>query len=89
MKARRSLSNLAVLLLLTWAVPSGHSGDKQTAYQEKGAAKATLLPSDPAPYVGSHTRKTGHEDLNGSYQDLFAPRNFHGNLITLSVRFAF
>ena len=30
-----------------------------------------------------------HEDSNGSYQDLFAPRNFHGNLITLSVRFGF
>ncbi|HEX8880797.1 MAG TPA: hypothetical protein VF749_12240 [Candidatus Acidoferrum sp.] len=30
-----------------------------------------------------------HEDQNGSYQDLFAPRNFHGNLITLSLRFAF
>jgi hypothetical protein len=30
-----------------------------------------------------------HEDSNGSDQDLFAPRNFHGNLITLSVRFAF
>jgi len=30
-----------------------------------------------------------HEDSNGSYQDLFAPRNFRGNLITLSVRFAF
>jgi hypothetical protein len=30
-----------------------------------------------------------HEDSNGSYQDLYAPRNFHGNLITLSVRFAF
>jgi hypothetical protein len=30
-----------------------------------------------------------HEDPNGSYQDLFAPRNFHGNLVTLSVRFAF
>jgi hypothetical protein len=30
-----------------------------------------------------------HEDSNGSFQDLFAPRNFNGNLITLSVRFAF
>jgi hypothetical protein len=30
-----------------------------------------------------------HEDSNGSYQDLYAPRNFRGNLITLSVRFAF
>jgi hypothetical protein len=30
-----------------------------------------------------------HEDHNGSYQDLFAPRNFHGNLVTLSMRFAF
>jgi hypothetical protein len=30
-----------------------------------------------------------HEDFNGSYQDLYAPRNFHANLITLSVRFAF
>jgi hypothetical protein len=30
-----------------------------------------------------------HEDPNGSYQDLHAPRNFHANLITLSVRFAF
>lgn len=29
------------------------------------------------------------EDHNGSYQDLFAPRNFHGNLITLSMRFTF
>jgi hypothetical protein len=29
------------------------------------------------------------EDSNGSFQDLFAPRNFHSNLITLSVRFAF
>jgi hypothetical protein len=30
-----------------------------------------------------------HEDTNGSYQDLYAPRNFRGNLVTLSVRFAF
>jgi hypothetical protein len=30
-----------------------------------------------------------HEDTDGSYQDLYAPRNFHGNLVTLSVRFAF
>jgi len=30
-----------------------------------------------------------HEDSNGSYQDLFAPRNFRGNLITLSLRYAF
>lgn len=30
-----------------------------------------------------------HEDSDGSYQDLYAPRNFHANLITLSVRFAF
>ena len=29
-----------------------------------------------------------HEDSNGSFQDLYAPRNFRGNLITLSVRFA-
>jgi hypothetical protein len=30
-----------------------------------------------------------HEDSNGSYQDLFAPRNFRGNAVTLSVRYAF
>lgn len=30
-----------------------------------------------------------HEASNGSYQDLYAPRNFHGNLVTLSVRYAF
>jgi hypothetical protein len=30
-----------------------------------------------------------HEDSNGSYQDLYAPRNFHANLITLSVRYSF
>jgi hypothetical protein len=30
-----------------------------------------------------------HEDSNGSYQDLYSPRNFRGNLITLSIRFAF
>ena len=30
-----------------------------------------------------------HEDSNGSYQDLYAPRNFHANLITLSMRYAF
>ena len=30
-----------------------------------------------------------HENLNGSYLDLFAPRSFHSNLVTLSVRFAF
>lgn len=30
-----------------------------------------------------------HEDSNGSYQDLYAPRNFRANLITLSVRYAF
>lgn len=29
------------------------------------------------------------EDLNGSFQDLFAPRNFRGNVITLSIRYAF
>jgi hypothetical protein len=30
-----------------------------------------------------------HEDSNGSAQDLYAPRSFRGNLITLSVRYAF
>jgi hypothetical protein len=30
-----------------------------------------------------------HEDSDGSYQDIYAPRNFHANLITLSVRYAF
>jgi hypothetical protein len=30
-----------------------------------------------------------HEDSNGSYLDLYVPRNFHANVITLSVRFAF
>ena len=30
-----------------------------------------------------------HEDSNGSYQDLFVPRNFRGNTVTLSVRYAF
>jgi hypothetical protein len=30
-----------------------------------------------------------HEDSNGSYQDLYAPRNFRANLITLSVRYGF
>lgn len=30
-----------------------------------------------------------HEDSNGSDQDLFAPRNFRANIVTLSVRYAF
>jgi len=30
-----------------------------------------------------------HEASDGSYQDLFAPRNFHANLVTLSIRYAF
>jgi hypothetical protein len=30
-----------------------------------------------------------HENLNNSYQDFYATRNFHSNLVTLSVRFAF
>ena len=30
-----------------------------------------------------------HEDANGSYQDLYAPRNFHANLVTLSLQYAF
>ena len=30
-----------------------------------------------------------HEDSNGSYQDYYVPRNFHANVITLSIRFAF
>jgi hypothetical protein len=30
-----------------------------------------------------------HEDPTAAYQDIFAPRNFHGNLVTLSVRYAF
>jgi hypothetical protein len=30
-----------------------------------------------------------HEDSNGSIQDVYAPRNFRANLITLSVRYAF
>ena len=29
------------------------------------------------------------EDLNDSFQDLLAPRNFRGNVVTLSVRYAF
>jgi hypothetical protein len=28
-----------------------------------------------------------HEDSNGSGQDLFAPRNFRRNIVTLSVRY--
>ena len=30
-----------------------------------------------------------HEDATAAYQDLYAPRNFHANNVTLSVRFAF
>jgi len=30
-----------------------------------------------------------HEDPTAAFQDIFAPRNFHGNLVTLSVRYAF
>jgi len=30
-----------------------------------------------------------HEDSTAAFQDVFAPRNFHGNLVTLSVRYAF
>jgi hypothetical protein len=30
-----------------------------------------------------------HEDLDNLVQDVFAPRNFHANLVTLSVRYAF
>jgi hypothetical protein len=29
-----------------------------------------------------------HEDSTGSYQDLYAPRNFRGNAVTLSMRYA-
>ena len=29
------------------------------------------------------------EELNDSFQDLLAPRNFRGNVVTLSVRYAF
>jgi hypothetical protein len=30
-----------------------------------------------------------HEDPTADYQDVYASRNFHGNLVTLSVRYAF
>jgi len=30
-----------------------------------------------------------HEDSDGSYLDLFAPRNFHSNAVVLSLRYAF
>jgi opacity protein-like surface antigen len=30
-----------------------------------------------------------HEDSTAAYQDVFAPRNFHANNVTLSVRYAF
>jgi opacity protein-like surface antigen len=30
-----------------------------------------------------------HEDPTAAYQDVYASRNFHGNLVTLSVRYAF
>jgi hypothetical protein len=30
-----------------------------------------------------------HEDSNGSYQDIYNPRNFRGNTVTLSLRYAF
>jgi hypothetical protein len=30
-----------------------------------------------------------HEDSTAAFQDIFGPRNFHGNLVTLSVRYAF
>jgi len=30
-----------------------------------------------------------HEDSTAAFQDIFGPRNFHGNLITLSLRYAF
>ena len=35
-------------------------------------------------YYGYH-----EETTIGAYQDIFAPRNFRGNLVTLSVRYAF
>jgi hypothetical protein len=30
-----------------------------------------------------------HEDQDSVFQDIFAPRNFRGNLVTLSIRYAF
>jgi hypothetical protein len=30
-----------------------------------------------------------HEDATAAYQDIYAPRNFHANNVTLSVRYAF
>src|SRR5262252_1124809 len=63
MTSRSPLLNLAMLLILAWTVPLGHSGDKRTEDQKKPPARATVLPSDPSLYVGSDTCKTCHEDL--------------------------
>ena len=68
MTARQSFLRLAVLLLLTFLVPLGLSGDKKTADEKKKPAKATVLPSDPAFYVGSDTCKTCHEDLYNHFE---------------------
>ncbi|HEX8881036.1 MAG TPA: hypothetical protein VF749_13440, partial [Candidatus Acidoferrum sp.] len=68
MTARRLLSNLAMLLWLTGEVPFGHSDDKRTTEQHRGAAKATVLPSDPALYVGPDTCKTCHEEIYNQFE---------------------
>ena len=42
-------------------------------------------------YYGYHEDPTSSSTVPGTFvpQDLFAPRNFQGNLVTLSVRYAF
>lgn len=68
MTARQSTLSLAVLLLLICTVPLGLSSDKKKADEKKQAAKTTLLPNDPALYVGSDTCKTCHEDIYNHFE---------------------
>lgn len=83
----------SALLVITPQVPSGSLDSKwlhpyggfEYHFSSQWTGKAYW------DYYGYHEDPTASATVPGTFvpQDLFAPRNFRGNLVTLSVRYAF
>jgi hypothetical protein len=83
----------SALLVITPQVPSGSLNSKwlhpyggfEYRFSKEWTGKAYW------DYYGYHEDPTASATVPGTFvpQDIFAPRNFRGNLVTLSVRYAF
>ena len=86
------ISGIGLLLVATMFCGPAKADEKTAAlYKQKcaachGADGKGETPTGKAfwDYYGYHEDPT-----TGAVQDVFAPRNFRGNLVTLSVRYAF